>query len=58
MEKIFNTYSLSDDEFFKILEDEDIRRFLDIESSKAKDLKKECKQYIINSLYRTLTKNQ
>lgn len=58
MEKIFNTYSLSDDEFFKILEDDDIRRFLDIESSKAKDLKKECKQYIINSLYRTLTKNQ
>jgi len=58
MEKIFNTYSLSDDEFFKILEDDDIRRFLDIESSKTKDLKKECKQYIINSLYRTLTKNQ
>lgn len=58
MEKIFNSYSLSDDEFFKILEDKEIRRVLDIESSKARELKKECKQYIINSLYRTLTRNQ
>lgn len=58
MENIFNGYSLSDDEFFKIFEDEDIIKFLNIESSKAKELKKECKQYIINSLYRTLTKNK
>lgn len=58
MKKIFNSYALSDDEFFKILEDKEISRFLDIESSKAKELKKECKQYIIKSLYKTLTKNQ
>jgi len=50
--------NVTEEEFFKILEDDDIRRFLDIESSKTKDLKKECKQYIINSLYRTLKKNQ
>ncbi len=57
MENIFNSYSLTDDEFFKILEDEEIKKFLDLETSKAKELKKECKQYIINSLYRTLTRN-
>ena len=57
MENIFDSYSLTDDEFFKILEDEEIKKFLDLETSKAKELKKECKQYIINSLYRTLTRN-
>jgi len=57
MKDVFNAYSLTDDEFLKILEDNEIRKFLEIESARAKTLKEDCKQHIIISLYKTLTKN-
>lgn len=58
MEKIFNNYSLTDDEYFKILEDEEIEKFLNNKCSEAKELKEECKNFIIKSIHKTLTNNK
>lgn len=58
MEDVFNSYSLTDEEFFHVLADEEIKKFLEVVSSNAKSLKDDCKQHIVISLYKTLTKNQ